>query len=123
MTRVKRRLDPFTIDTSTFKSGISTSKGGIRNAGEFWKKWTKLHRESLSKSNKYLIENYDTLKISPRIDDEWIRVFPEHAPYKGDVIIHHHVDFGQYAIPVPGGTHVGSGGPWHMKWSSYAIEN
>ncbi|ENY0880151.1 MULTISPECIES: hypothetical protein [Enterobacter] len=35
--------------------------------------------------------------------------------YKGDTIIHHHVDFGPYAIPVPGSTHVGSGGVWHTK--------
>lgn len=31
-------------------------------------------------------------------------------------MIHHHVDFGQYVIPVPGKTHVGSGGIWHTKW-------
>ncbi|WP_199590167.1 hypothetical protein [Bremerella cremea] len=53
--------------------------------------------------------------MSPRIDDEWIKVFPEHAPFKGDVIIHHHVDFGRYAIPVPRKTHVGSSGIWHTK--------
>ncbi|MGG4608513.1 hypothetical protein [Providencia sp. Me31A] len=35
--------------------------------------------------------------------------------YKGDTIIHHHVDFVQYAIPVPSSTHVGSGGIWHTK--------
>lgn len=42
-------------------------------------------------------------------------MFPEHANYKGDTIIHHHVDFGQYAIPVPSSTNVGSGGIWHTK--------
>nr|WP_241866155.1 hypothetical protein [Proteus mirabilis] len=30
-------------------------------------------------------------------------------------MIHHHVDFSQYVIPVPGKTHVGSGGVWHTK--------
>ncbi|MFN9753240.1 MAG: hypothetical protein ACK57U_17850 [Planctomycetota bacterium] len=29
--------------------------------------------------------------------------------------MHHHVDFGRYTIPVPGQTHVGSGGVWHTK--------
>ncbi|QDU73730.1 hypothetical protein Pan97_07290 [Bremerella volcania] len=110
------RPDPrFSIDTKTFTAGEITSKGGIRNTKEFWQQWQDLRPESLSKSNRYLIENYDKLKVSPRIDDEWIKVFPEHAPFKGDVIIHHHVDFGQYAIPVPGKTHVGSGGIWHTK--------
>lgn len=36
-------------------------------------------------------------------------MFPEHANYKGDTVIHHHVDFGQYAIPVLSSIHVGSG--------------
>ncbi|WP_228669775.1 hypothetical protein [Dickeya parazeae] len=29
--------------------------------------------------------------------------------------MHHHVEQGRYAIPVPGKTHVGSGGIWHTK--------
>ncbi|UCZ77416.1 hypothetical protein LHK94_03025 [Dickeya zeae] len=29
--------------------------------------------------------------------------------------MHHHVDQGRYAIPVPRKTHVGSGGVWHTK--------
>jgi hypothetical protein len=114
--KVPNRPDPkFSIDSSTFTAGEVTSKGGLRNTKEFWQQWQQLRPESLSKSNRYLIENYDKLKVSPRIDDEWIKVFPEHAPFKGDLIIHHHVDFGRYTIPVPGQTHVGSGGVWHTK--------
>lgn len=107
--------DPhFSIDTKTFSEGKITSKGGIRNAKEFWIQWQGLRPESLSKSNRYLIENCDKLKVSPRIDDEWIEVFPEHTPFKGRC--HHHLDdFGRYAIPVPARTHVGSGGIWHAK--------
>lgn len=53
--------------------------------------------------------------LSPKIDKTWIKEFPEHSQYLGDTLIHHHVDFGRYAIPVPGKTHVGSGGIWHTK--------
>ena len=110
------RPDPkYSIDTLTFSSGTQTSKGGIRNAKEFWHQWLELRPESISKSNRYLIENFDKLKVSPRIDETWISVFPEHVNFKRDVLIHHHVDFGRYAIPVPGKTHVGSGGIWHTK--------
>jgi hypothetical protein len=114
--KLPNRPDPkFSIDSSTFSGGKLTSKGGIRNTKEFWQQWQRLRPESLSKSNRYLIENYDKLQKSPKIDDAWIKVFPEHAPYKGDTIIHHHVDFGKYAIPVPRQTHRGSGGVWHRK--------
>ncbi|EBF2920017.1 hypothetical protein FHA60_22505 [Salmonella enterica subsp. enterica serovar Agama] len=111
--RYPGRPDPaFSIDSRTFESGIPTSNGGIRNSQEFWKQWTDLQPDSLSNSNLYRIQE---LGLSPKIDDTWIKVFPEHVNYKGDTIIHHHVDFGPYAIPVPGSTHVGSGGVWHTK--------
>ncbi|MFO0968174.1 MAG: RHS repeat-associated core domain-containing protein [Gemmataceae bacterium] len=110
------RPDPrYSIDTSTFTGGELTSAGGIRNTQEFWEQWLKLLPESLSPGNRFLIANYERLKVSPRIDDAWIRLFPEHSGFHRDVLVHHHVDFGRYAIPVPGETHVGSGGPWHAR--------
>lgn len=51
----------------------------------------------------------------PKIDDIWIKAFPEHVNYKRDTIIYHHADFRPYAIPVSGRTHVGSGDVWHTK--------
>ena len=111
--RFPGRPDPaFSIDTRTFESGTLTSKGGIRNNQEFWSQWADMQPGSLSNSNLYRIKE---LGLSPKIDDTWIKAFPEHVNYKGDTIIHHHVDFGPYAIPVPGSTHVGSGGIWHTK--------
>ena len=43
-----------------------------------------------------------------------IRDRTDHSPYKGDMLVHHHVDWGSYAIPVPASTHPGSGGPFHF---------
>jgi hypothetical protein len=110
------RPDPkFSLDSLSFNEPIGyNSRGFPRDAGEFWRGWSNLYPDSLSKSNRYLIENYNDLKVSPRVDDVWIKAFPEHGNYMGDVLMHHHVDFGQYTIPVPGKTHVGSGGPWHQ---------
>jgi hypothetical protein len=109
------RPDPqYSVDSLTFKAPAGyNARGYPRDAGGFWRNWVEQNPDSLSPSNKYLIDNYDRLKVSPRVDQTWIDAFPEHGNYMGDVLIHHHVDFGQYTIPVPGKTHVGSGGPWH----------
>ncbi|WP_459204015.1 LysM peptidoglycan-binding domain-containing protein [Ralstonia pseudosolanacearum] len=110
------RPDPqYSVDSLKFKDPVGYNAQGFpRDAGEFWRNWIEKNPDSMSTSNKYLIDNYGKLKVSPRVDKTWIDAFPEHGDYMGDVLIHHHVNFGQYTIPVPGRTHVGSGGPWHM---------
>ena len=122
--------DPaWAVDSSRFQNPESfTSPQGVpRSRVEFWDEWTQMHPESLSDANLNRIAGtnpgsgvrmtfdsgvpVDT--IAPRVDDEWIRVFPHHAPYRGNRLVHHHVNGGRWAIPVPEGSHVGSGGPWH----------
>ena len=106
------RPDPqFSIDTSIFPNGTPTANGGIRNNIKFWEEWEKLNPESLSENNRWKIGH----GFSPIIDDIWIEFFPEHSEYKGEKLIHHHVDQGIYAIPVPEPTHNGPGGVWHCK--------
>lgn len=53
---------------------------------------------------------------SPVVDDDWLMVYPEHSAYRGDVIVHHHVEQGRYAIPVPRSAHNNSPGfaIWHQ---------
>jgi len=106
------RPDPrYSIDTTTFESGKPTANGGLRDNKQFWQKWEKLNSTSISKNNRWKIKH----GYSPTIDDVWIKEFPEHGGYKGERLIHHHVEQGKYAIPVPESTHVGSGGVWHCK--------
>ncbi|WP_420998528.1 hypothetical protein ACKI2N_032105 [Cupriavidus sp. 30B13] len=111
------RPDPqFSLDSLSFKEPAGYNAQGFpRDAGQFWGQWIEQNPGTISPGNKYLIENFDRLKVSPRIDQTWIDAFPEHGAYVGDVLVHHHVDFGRYTIPVPGRTHVGSGGIWHTK--------
>lgn len=105
------RPDPaWSIDTSTFSEGDKTANGGIRNNAEFWNQWTKLHPDSISASNSFRIQE---LGLSPKIDQTWLGSFPEHAGNVGETLIHHHVNQGPIAIPVPASTHVGFGPPWH----------
>ena len=103
--------DPaWSIDTSTFSQGETTANGGIRNNIEFRNQWMELQPESISPSNAYRIQE---LELSPKIDQTWIESYPEHSDYLGETLIHHHVDQGPIAIPVPASTHVGFGPPWH----------
>jgi hypothetical protein len=105
------RPDPaWSIDTRTFSAGKATANGGIRNNIEFWKQWVQHQPETISPSNAFRIQE---LELSPRIDKRWIESFPEHADHLNETLIHHHVDQGVYAIPVPASTHIGFSPPWH----------
>jgi RHS repeat-associated protein len=104
------RPDPnWSIDTRAFSGADTTANGGIRNKDEFWALWIALHPETISLGNKWKIEN----GYAPEVDDVWTNAFPQHKPFKGDKLHHHHVDQGPFAIPVPASTHPGSGGPLH----------
>ncbi len=107
------RPDPqFSIDSMGFQNPKDYNAAGYpRDSGEFWRIWSDQNPKSLSDNNLFRIQN---LGLSPEVDLTWINTFPEHANYLGDVLVHHHVDFGQFTVPVPGSTHPGSGGTWHL---------
>ncbi len=104
---------PMAIDTSKFASGEATLKGGIRNPKAFWKQWAETYGDTLSPANKAAIK----AGRSPVVDEQWIKTFPEHAPYKGETIIHHHLDYGPNAIPLPETVHSKQPGwgIWHPE--------
>lgn len=108
------RPDPkLSIDTTKFVNPKDKNAAGFpRDAGKFWKEWIELNPQSISSSNRYLIENYNSIGRSPVVDKVWIQAFPEHVNFPFDTLLHHHVDHGRYAIPVPQTTHMGSGGVW-----------
>lgn len=108
------RPDPaYSIDTSQFSSGTPTSGagGGLRNSSAYWKAWAEQVPGSLSPSNLRDAQN----GTAPTINQDWVNIFPQHAEYMGDSLLHHHSNFGQYAIPVPSSTHIGPSGPWHLE--------
>jgi len=92
---------PMAIDTSTFTSGEATLNGGIRNSKQFWRRWSDTYGDTLSPANRADVAD----GLSPVVDDAWIKHFPEHAPFKGETLIHHHLDYGRPAIPVPKTVH------------------
>ena len=103
------------IDTSKFKTGEATLHGGLRNPKAFWKEWANTYGDTLSPENQAAVK----AGRSPIVDDTWIRHFPEHAPYKGETLIHHHLDYGPMAIPLPETVHSKQPGwgIWHPEHS------
>jgi hypothetical protein len=132
----RTRVDPnfpgqpnpaYSVDTSKFNpsGATSTANGGLRDYRQFWPEWAEMRPETLSPTNKFLAENAGrptgnvdangrpTRYPAPRVDPTWVEHFPEHADHLDDGLIHHHVDGGRHAVPVPSETHPGSGGPFH----------
>jgi YD repeat-containing protein len=92
---------PMAIDTTTFTSGERTLAGGIRNPRQFWSQWADTYGETLSTRNQKLIQ----AGRSPEVDARWIEHFPETKPYLGETLVHHHLDYGRMAIPIPQPVH------------------
>jgi len=70
----------------------------MRNAARFWRDWLEMRPETISPSNRYLIEQLQVnpRMASPRIDATWVEHFPEHNPFlempqRSRTLIHHHV--------------------------------
>lgn len=111
------RPDPkWSVDTRTFNPRAPgagrTANGEIRDSRQFWADWSQRNPSTLSRSNRYRI---DELGLSPRVDRTWTNEFPEHAGYRGQTLEHHHYNQGPIAIPLPWEVHRGTGnyGTWH----------
>lgn len=101
---------PMAIDTTTFTWGKATLNGGVREQRQFWRQWAAKYPDTLSDRNLGFIKD----RVSPEVDAKWLETFPEHAGYKE--LIHHHLDQGPMAIPVPDGLHrfAPGRGIWHQ---------
>ncbi|OGV70697.1 MAG: hypothetical protein A3K18_24040 [Lentisphaerae bacterium RIFOXYA12_64_32] len=97
---------PMAVDTSLFTTGDKTPNGGIRNSRQFWKKWKELYPETLSNTNKTLIDG----NVAPEVDEVWSQHFPHHRNQPGEVLVHHHLDQGAMAIPIPESVHASQPG-------------
>jgi hypothetical protein len=87
-------------------SSQKTAEGWNRNNKWFWKERLNKNPEMFSSDNKYKIQ---VQQKSPIVDDTWVAHNPTHASFKGQVLEHHHVDQGQYAVALPKEI--------HKKWS------
>jgi hypothetical protein len=110
----RTRRGPMAIDTSGFK-GPSTANGGVRNRQAFWGEWSAAYPETLSDANRSLIAR--PRPSSPLVDDQWIEHFPEAAANRGEMLVHHHLDCGPMAIPLPQSVH--GFAPGYGIWHAY----
>lgn len=44
---------------------------------------------------------------APLVDSSWLKYFPEHDKYIGDILHHHHINHGKIAVPLPKTMHKG----------------
>ena len=79
----------------------SSELGYERDAGKFWREYDHTFDKHLSAEQKKRVAEGH----SPVVDDHWIKTFPEHAPFRDQVLTHHHVGQGSFAVPLPEGIH------------------
>jgi len=88
------------------RSTLNTA-GEVRNADYFWRQLLARNPDMFSKSNRYRIEE---LELSPRVDATWLKYHAAHQSFKGEILHHHHIDQGRFAVPLPQTV--------HEKWTS-----
>jgi len=86
------------VDTRDFpRGGPVTALGYPRDFREFWQAYDSLNPGALSPHNLELI----AAGRAPEVDAQWLASHPGQALYEGDVLIHHHIDQGPYAVAMP----------------------
>jgi hypothetical protein len=101
------RIDPHTrkgpmhVDSRQFTCATSTtSEGAARNSKQFWKLWNEKYPGTLSLENLKLMNN-KSHSLSPIVDEQWIRHFPEHQRFLGQTLEHHHIDHENLVTALP----------------------
>ena len=90
------------VDMSAAPAGSSTNAAGHkRNGPWFWRQMLKKKPEMFSADNKQLIAE----GLAPKADKTWLKHNPRHKNYVDDTLIHHHIDKGQFATPLPQTVH------------------
>ena len=79
----------------------NTVEGAPRNSQAYWNKRLAKNDPALSQSNIWKIKN----GFAPVVNDQWIKFNPNHSAYKGDKLIHHHINQGKVATAIPQGAH------------------
>ena len=94
------------IDMSTAPvSSATNAAGSPRNGPWFWRQMVETHPEYFDAANTARIRG----NRSPVINDTWVESFPTHKGLLGDKLIHHHINQGKIATPLPETI--------HLKWS------
>jgi len=80
------------------------AQGYPRNGNWFFRELFGRNPDQFSDAN---VENIFLENQNPIVDEEWVEYNPTHAQFEGDVLVHHHIDRGNIAVPLPEPVHVG----------------
>jgi RHS repeat-associated protein len=100
------------------KGSAKTAAGFPRNRKWFFKTLRESHPEFFSDYNKSRIAR----GLAPHVDDQWVQHFPEHALLPRKKLIHHHLEIGPWAAPLPEDAHSMFHGPLHNIFLSNSHE-
>ena len=88
------------------KSHDRNNCGWKEDKNYYFKELLKKHPEYFSTKNEQDIKK----NISPKIDKQFINLFPKYEEFIGDTIIHHHIGQDGQAVGIPARLHKGYGG-------------
>ena len=97
------------VDSFLQGSSSTNKQGWSRDAEYYWKKMLEQHPNAFDRDNRFYIENFSKLKVSPRVNQQFIDYFglEEYKPYMGQTLIHHHIGQDGQAVAIPQGMHQG----------------
>src|ERR1700730_8154500 len=92
----------YATDSSDFSGTVNTATGFPRDAKKFWNEMLQKYSELFSQMNKNRIKKR---RRAPIVDDTWLKGHGTQRNYKGDTLIHHHVEQGPWAVGLPQKVH------------------
>jgi hypothetical protein len=94
------------VDMRKAPAGSSENAAGFpRNLVYFWNEILRDNIDLFSAENRQKIAE----GRFPVVDETWIQHFPQHASFKGQRLVHHHIEQGPIATPLPESVHQA----WH----------
>lgn len=81
-------------------SGLNAA-GFPRNGPWFWRQLVKTNPEYFDAANLARVRG----GRSPLVNQTWVDEFPSHQGFSGDRLVHHHIDQGAIATPIPETVH------------------
>jgi hypothetical protein len=88
----------YAIDMSDLPGTVKTATGFPRDARQFWNQLLNRYHFLFSRQNEDRILKE---RRAPIVDDTWIKYHVCQRSYKGDTLIHHHVEQGPWAVGLP----------------------
>jgi hypothetical protein len=78
-------------------SSATNAAGFPRNGPWFWRQMAETNPNYFDAANAARIR----ANRSPLINDTWVENFPQHQGFIGEKLVHHHIDQGPIATPIP----------------------